>query len=267
MFQRLLSALAVFVFVSTAHAVDLGPRLPKATPILAQAPEPASAKPLSCSGFAETTTRPVSFNTGTYMASPHASGAQVADLYCQFSNGFYFDLLGQMPFNGINDGSEVDVRAGWTGKVGGFSIDVSAANYYFRVRDIGGIDHLNARIRIGYAFETGIFSIEPFVLGDTQHSFFVDKNAYATAAGLLAGMQIAKDVRAEVEVAVWQHYAQEGFFASKHPTVWSIQPRVSYKLNPNWTAMVGGLFTQGDVVFPGDHDWKAMGRVRLMYAF
>lgn len=262
MFRFALAAFAALTLVvTTARAVDLPTpwETYRAIPVL----EPE--KPLACSFFTETTTRPILPNTGIYPS--HAKGSQMSDLYCQHSSGFYGDIWNLTPFGRFGDGGEFDFRVGWTGKVAGFNVDVSGAEYNFRVNGVGVIDHLNGRLRVGYAFEVGIFNLEPFVLQDYQYSFFVHGNAWATAGGLVVGVPLSGNLRAEVETAVWQYYADQGFFASQHPTVWSIQPRLTYKIDRNWSAMFGGVLTSGDVLHPGDHDWKSMGRIRLQYSF
>jgi hypothetical protein len=246
---RTIGVIAMLVMASVAHAAE------------------GLKSQMSCSVWTLAANRMLFLNSGAFATKGFTLAAIPECVHT--GTGFYGNLFLIGPIEDFATGKEVDIRGGRRFNAGGVDVDVSVADYAFSIGH--GANSVyntgNARLRLSHMFDLGRgTTIQPYVIGDYQHSFTLHADAYAVAAGVVINTKLDSlpgKPMLGVEASDW--YYPKTFAPGKGPI-----ERLDLSLGfPVGKATVGPLVrrTWGNVVDPKDHQPKNMFGVTLFYPF
>lgn len=210
----------------------------------------------SCSMWGTIVSRSLFNNSGTFATK---GPALIAIPECSDQTGLYGSLFLSVPLRTFSVGKEIDVRLGKRFELGGFSWDVSIADYYFGIGAHHMYNTIDGRVKVSRPFTIGTDNtIRPYVIGDYQRSLDLRNSASAVAIGATADTKIMKlpgQPTLAGEVSIW--YYPTTFAPNKGP-VRDLDLSLSYQVNKGVSVGPRARWTWGDVSAPGDRHPKSM---------
>lgn len=216
---------------------------------------PAAA---GCNFTAAALSRALFANSGSFASLGPAS---ILILDCENVEGAYAQFLGIVPLRKFDTGKEIDLRAGWRGKIGDIKLDMSAAsyNYTFGTGKRDWSTDMNGRLRVSYDFGVGIYTISPYVGVDLKRSINLRADDHSIFGGLVSLVRLTYRLSWNSDLALWYHFHSP--IKNYRPAVFSITTGPQFMITEKQSIAVNAIFTHGGDI---DHG-RNKGAVRLMF--